>query len=116
MVDSRRTSAGEVGLGSGRRCELGGRNYLDEEVVEWVPGKVLTMRVTGTNLPFEAAKIRFTLEDRGGKTLITVSPKYTLRFGVLGTLLDAVFVRSRYREGMINLLPVVQDGAAPVTK
>lgn len=104
VVGSRMTSPGEAGLGSGRRCELGGRNYLDEEVVEWTPGAALTMRIVATNLPFKTADIRFTLESRGRETLVTVSPKYTLKFSMLGALLDVVIVRRQYRKGMINLL------------
>ncbi|MBI4490560.1 MAG: SRPBCC family protein [Deltaproteobacteria bacterium] len=104
VVDSRATTDGEVGLGSARRCELGGKNYLDEEVVEWVPKKILTMRIVATNLPFKTADIGFALESRGEQTLVTVSPTYRLKFGLLGTLLDAVLVRSQYRKGMINLL------------
>lgn len=104
VVDSRATSDGAVGLGSARRCELGGKNYLDEEVVEWVPKETLTLRIVATNLPFKTADIRFTLEAHGDETLVAVSPTYQLKFGLLGALLDAVFVRSQYRRGMVNLL------------
>ena len=104
VVHSHTTTSGETGLGSGRRCDLGGKNYLDEKVVEWVPETGLTMRITATNLPFSTAEIRFTLEDRGQETSVTVAPEYALKFGVLGTLLDAVFVRSQYRRGMVSLL------------
>lgn len=62
------------------------------------------MRIVATNLPFKTADIRFALEGRGKETLVTVSPTYRLKFGLLGTVLDAVFVRSQYRKGMINLL------------
>ena len=33
VVDSRVTSDLSEGVGSSRRCELGGKNFLDEEVV-----------------------------------------------------------------------------------
>ncbi len=104
VADSRLTSEGEVGLGSERRCELGGKNYLDEKVVEWTHGETLTMRIIKTNLPFKSADIRFTLEQQGSQTLVTVSPAYILKFGFLGRLMDWVFVRWQYRKGMANLL------------
>ena len=47
--------AGEVG--SARHCDLGGKNYLDEEVVEWEEGRLLTMRVVGSNMPFKTAHL-----------------------------------------------------------
>ncbi len=104
VVDSRLTTAGPVGLGSGRRCELGGKNYLDETVTEWKQGENLTMRIIGTNLPIKTADIRFTLDQRDTQTLVTVSPTYVLKFGVLGKLMDAMFVHSQYRKGMTSLL------------
>jgi len=104
VVDSRLTTSGAVNVGARRRCELGGKNYLDEEVVEWAPGTALTMRIVATNLPFKTADIRFILETRDSETYVTVSPQYELKFGLLGALLDAVYVRFQYRRGMVNLL------------
>ncbi len=104
VVDSHMTTVGEVGNGAGRRCELGGKIYLDERIVEWEPEKALTMRIVKTNLPFQVADIRFTLEEQGEQTLVTVAPQYRLKFGIVGALLDMVFVRAQYRKGMVNLL------------
>lgn len=109
VVRSYTTTDSEIGLGSGRRCELGGKNYLNEEVVEWNPGDVLTMRIVGTNLPFVVADIRFKLEARGKQTTVSVAPEYTLKFGFLGKLMDALMVRSQYRKGMKNLLKGLQQ-------
>ena len=114
VLRSRTTTAGEIGLGSGRRCELGHKNYLDERVVEWEPDRALTMRIVDTNLPFKTADIRFTLTARDDDTLVTVSPSYTLKYGVLGRIMDAMLLRYAYRRGMINLLTglkrYIEDG------
>ena len=73
-------------------------------LMEWIPEKALTMRMTATNLPFQAAYIRFTLSEENGRARVTVAPRYTLKYGWMGRVLDAAFVRSRYRKGMIDLL------------
>ncbi len=104
VVDSRLTTGGAVGLGSERRCELGGKNYLHETVTEWKQGKILTMRIIGTNLPIKTADIRFSLEQQERHTLVTVSPTYVLKFGLLGKLMDVAFVHSQYQKGMATLL------------
>ena len=101
---SHTTSEQGAGLGATRYCDLGGKNYLDEEVVAWQPNEKLTMRITGTNLPFETADIRFTLRPENERTVVTVSPLYKLKFGVLGELLDRVYVRKSYQKGMESLL------------
>jgi uncharacterized protein YndB with AHSA1/START domain len=101
---SHTTSEQGEGLGATRYCDLGGKNYLDEEVVVWQPNEKLTMRITGTNLPFETADIRFALRPEGEGTVVTVSPLYKLKYSVMGKLLDRVYVRKSYQKGMEALL------------
>lgn len=101
---SHTTSAQTAGEGATRYCDLGGKNYLDEAVVLWQPNEKLTMRITGTNLPFATADIRFSLRAEGEQTIVTVSPIYKLKFGILGELLDRVYVRNNYKNGMDALL------------
>jgi len=104
LVGSYQTSEGQPSMGATRHCDLSAGRFLDEEVVEWEPETVLTMRVVGTNLPFSTADIRFTLRERGNGILLTVSPAYELKFGLFGKLMDAVMVRLMYRKGMRDLL------------
>ena len=104
VKSSHLTTEGKEGMGAGRRCNLGGKTYLDEEVVAWEPHKNLTMRITATNLPFRRADIRFNLKDTGEGTLVTVSPNYALKFGWFGSILDRFFVRRTYLKGMKQLL------------
>lgn len=115
---SHTTSAMVEGVGATRYCDLGGKNYLDEEVVIWQPNEALTMRITGTNLPFETADIRFTLRPEGESTVVAVSPIYKLKFGVMGKLLDRAAVRKSYEAGMVGLLAglkrFIEEGAEQV--
>lgn len=99
--------AGKVG--AARHCDLGGKNYLDEEVVEWEEGRLLTMRVVGSNMPFKTADIRFTLSSDGDGTAVTVAPDYSLKGGMLGRLMDALVVRRMYSRGMDALLSGLKE-------
>ncbi|MEM7334471.1 MAG: SRPBCC family protein [Chloroflexota bacterium] len=93
------------GLGATRYCDLGGRNFLDEEVVKWEPENALTMRVTNTNMPFKTVDIRFILTPVAeNKTEIVVSPIYELKYGPVGQLMDTLFIKSTYHKGMDSLL------------
>ena len=104
VKESHQTTDGEVTRGAGRHCGLGGKNYLVEEVVTFEPQSRITFRITETNLPFEAADIRFTLAEETDTTVVTVSPEYLLKFGLLGKILDTLMVRMAYRKGMKDLL------------
>ncbi|MDJ0756332.1 MAG: SRPBCC family protein [Ardenticatenaceae bacterium] len=101
---SHTTSDRVKGIGATRYCDLGGKNFLDEEVVVWEPESKLTMRITGTNMPFKTADIRFTLQNKGNQTEVTVSPIYQLKYGPIGQLLDRFYVQNTYQKGMAALL------------
>lgn len=62
------------------------------------------MRISRTNSPFEVLYARFRLAAEGESTRVAVSPRYQLKYGVLGVLLDWLFVRLRYRRGIRLLL------------
>ncbi len=104
VISSHVTTHEATGIGAGRHCDLGGKNFLDEEVVEWEAGRRLTMRISGTNLPLKAADIRFSLRADDDATIVTVSPEYAMKFGLLGKILDLLYVRRAYMKGMKALL------------
>jgi uncharacterized protein YndB with AHSA1/START domain len=104
VKESLQTTVGKVAKGACRRCELGGKNYLDEEVVEFEAPFHITFRITDTNLPFKTADIRFSLKSEGTATVVTVSPLYELKFGAFGRVLDTLLVKGTYRKGMRDLL------------
>ena len=109
VIDSYTTSEGEIGLGSTRYCDLGGKNFLDEQVVTFSQNEAITMRITGTNMPFETADIRFTLKEQNKGTHVTVSPEYKLKYGLVGRMLDKAFVARTYEKGMGNLLAGLKE-------
>jgi uncharacterized protein YndB with AHSA1/START domain len=109
IKESYATSEQPDGPGATRFCDLGGKNYLNEEVVQWKYCEKLTMRVVASNMPFESADIHFTLEDEAGMTeveatKVTVAPEYQLKYGLAGQLMDRFYVRNTYEKGMQNLL------------
>lgn len=104
VVSSNVTTDQAQGVGAGRHCDLEGKNYLDEEVVEWVDNDKLTIRIIGSSMPFKSADIHFRLIKQDNGTKVTVAPEYELKYGVIGTVLDKVFVNRVYQKGMQQLL------------
>jgi len=103
VVDSKKTNE-RNGLGGSRHCDIGGKNYLEEDVVDWQEGEKLTMRIMESNLPFKRADIHFFLESDGNQTIVKVAPDYELKFGLLGRVMDSLMVRRTYQKGMETLL------------
>ncbi len=104
VIASHTTSEQTMGAGATRHCDLGGRNFLHEEVVEWQPEQKLTMRISDSNLPFKSADIRFTIKENSKGTVVTVSPIYQLKFGPFGRLFNQAYVENNYKKGMESLL------------
>ena len=109
VQESHTTSDETSGLGATRFCDLGGKNYLDEQVVEYENCKKITMRVTGTNMPFKEADIHFTLEADGDQTRVICAPDYTLKYGPMGAIMDRFYVRGTYEKGMQGLLQGLKE-------
>jgi uncharacterized protein YndB with AHSA1/START domain len=98
------------GLGGTRHCDISTNHSLTEEVVTFEPPTAITFRIKGSTLPFKTADIAFTLTDpqQSGRTEVTVTPTYTLKYGRIGQLLDLLAVRRNYRAGMRELLDGLQ--------
>jgi uncharacterized protein YndB with AHSA1/START domain len=105
VKSSRLTTHHGEGVGAARHSTLlRGRRHLDEVVVDWEPLKRITMRITATNLALEAADIRFMLRGTTNGVIVSVSPAYTVRFGILGKILNRLVIGPRYRRRVASLL------------
>ena len=93
-----------IGMGATRHCVISAKITLDEEVVAYDPPQMITFRITRSDMPFKRADIRFDLEETDEGTRVRVTPDYQIKFGVLGSLLDLVMIKSAYRKGMRGLL------------
>ncbi len=102
--NSRLTSAIPQGMGASRRCDADKGTYLEESVIAWDPKQSLTIRITKTNLPLQAGDIQFMLRDVEAGTAVEITADYRVKFGLLGTVIDALFVRRAFRTAMDTLL------------
>lgn len=109
VQESHLTSEISQGVGASRHCDLEDGNYLDEDVIEWDPSRVLTIRTARTSLPLQRADIRFTLQEIEEGTTVRIISDYELKYGLLGKLLDALFVRRKFSRAMDTLLAGLKE-------
>ncbi len=82
-------------------------------IADWNPG-VIASRTTSGQVEGEGARRfcdlgrRMHLDEVDDGTEVTVSPDYSLRFGPVGRIMDAVMVRRTYARGMEGLLAGLQ--------
>ena len=103
------TSKAPRGENATRYCELqrpGGKSvgYLEERAVGWRQGEGYRIQVTESNLPLKTSSLLFSLEADGETTIVTVAPRYKLKGGAFGSLMDKLVGRRQYRKGLEGLL------------
>jgi uncharacterized protein YndB with AHSA1/START domain len=83
-------SSDVVRVGTVRSCTLArpimGRSSVDEELVEFEPGKALSYRLRGGAGPFRSAEGRWTISPDGAGALVEVSGRFEPRSAVIGFL------------------------------
>ncbi len=97
------------GVGSERNCVLYDGNNLQERVTASVEGKKLDIEIFQTSMPIKDASGGFTLAPTpSGGTQITMRMQYTVKFGPLGMLMDAVMMK-RMMTGSLDRLLAALD-------
>ncbi len=94
------------GVGASRVCELRPLGAIEESALDWQEGKSFTLAIRPLKKapPFRNATGHFQLDSVGQKTGVALDINYTLRFGLLGRLLDALMVRPQFRKAVPELL------------
>ena len=89
------------GLGAVRSCELLPMGVMQEQVVDWQEGRSFEMEVIGGKMlpPHTFMKGVIALQEQGLSTDVKFTLTYQLKFGILGSLMDALMIRPQFRKG-----------------
>lgn len=119
-------AANPRGVGARRTVFQPRVGHMDETVTHWIEGEGFTVRLhrgaDGPPPPFAEATFRYALasgDAAGETTLATLTMTYTPRWGVLGAVLDAVFLERfvrRTTEDTALAMAHHYETDAPVTK
>ena len=88
-----------AGQGAERRCDLrDGKNYLLERVVDWQPGRSYTVDIYESSMPLRTARATLGADAAsGGTATARMTIAYTVKFGPLGAVMDALMLRRMMR-------------------
>ena len=88
-------------LGAKRKVYmLDGKNWFDERVTEFKTNEALTYQLTECSFPIERLKHSYTFEKMGNQTKVRQVMEYTVKFGMLGKLLDTLMIRKQSDTGI----------------
>lgn len=94
-------STGKTGLGAKRKVlMLDGKNWFEEKVTAFKANKALTYQLTDCSFPIKGLQHSYSFEIIGNQTKVKQVMEYTVKFGLLGKLLDTMMIRKQSDSGI----------------
>ena len=103
VTDSYSTSKNNSGSEASRHCDVAGFGGIEETVTEWNEGREFTYVFTGVG-PISEGYSTWSVKPQGDKTLVYTELRYTVRFGPLGALMNALIMRRKLAQSLGNAL------------
>ena len=112
-------------MSASRHCDVAGFGGIEESIIEWNEGREFTYVFTGVG-PISEWYSTWSVKPQGDKTLVYTELRYRVRFGPLGALMNALIMRRKLGQSLVNSLaglkhhvktgdPIGVDFRAPVT-
>ncbi len=86
-------SESATGLGAKRRVELYDGSSAVEEVTALEEGRFATLTMSEFDMPLKEGAVTFRVDAEGGKTQVTMTLDYEMKYGPAGWLMNAVMLR-----------------------
>ena len=94
-------STEKTGIGAKRKVlMLDGKNWFDEKVTVFKPNEALTYQLTDCSFPIKGLQHSYSFEKVGSQTKVKQVMEYTVKFGLLGKLLDTLMIRKQSDSGI----------------
>lgn len=98
---SKLVSNERTGIGAKRKVDMAdGKNWFEEKVTVFEPNRALTYELTACSFPVHKLSHTYSFETTGKATKVRQVMEYTVRFGWLGRLLDALIMRRQSDAGI----------------
>lgn len=88
------------GLGADRQCDIKAGGRFRERVTIWEPNGEIEFTLYDCTLPVRELRHRYRLVEENGGTRVEQTQEYRLKYGPIGTVLDALFVRRTWDAGV----------------
>lgn len=101
VKESKLITNGKIGIGEKRRVTmLDGKNWFEEEIVQFEPGVALRYKLTDCSFPIKGLQHSYKFETIGEQTRVKQVMEYAVKFGIFGKLLDSLVIRKQFDAGI----------------
>jgi len=102
----------KAGIGAARRVEMkDGKNWFEEKVTSWVPGKALTYELTACSFPIQGLSHTYSFERAGNRIRVKQVMVYQVKFGWLGRVMDRLIIRRQSDAGIKKFMAGLKEYA-----
>src|SRR5262245_29485483 len=88
------------GIKASRQCDIRAGGWFRERVTIWEPNGEIEFTLYDCTLPVRELRHHYRLIEEKGGTRVEQTQEYTLKFGAMGSVLDALFVRRKWDAGV----------------
>jgi ribosome-associated toxin RatA of RatAB toxin-antitoxin module len=98
-------SSNKTGLEAKRKVLMqDGKNWFDEKITVFKPNEELVYQLTDCSFPIKGLKHTYSFQKIGNQTKVQQLMEYTVKFGVLGILLDKMMIGKQFNSGINKFL------------
>jgi len=77
-----------------------GKNWFEEVITVYNPNKSITYELTACSFPVHRLKHSYSFQELDGQTKVLQTMEYTVKFGILGKLMDLLIIRRQSDAGV----------------
>jgi ribosome-associated toxin RatA of RatAB toxin-antitoxin module len=101
VKNSKLISESKSGLYAKRKVDMkDGKNWFEEKVTAYKPNEKLEFQLTDCSFPIHGLTHRYSFEKMGSQVKVRQTMQYTVKFGVLGKILDTLMIKKQTNSGI----------------
>lgn len=98
-------SENKTGLNAKRKVLMqDGKNWFDEKITVFKPNEELVYQLTDCSFPIKGLKHTYSFQKIGNQTKVQQEMEYTVKFGILGILMDRMMIGKQFNSGINKFL------------
>jgi ligand-binding SRPBCC domain-containing protein len=98
-------STNKTGLEAKRKVLMqDGKNWFDEKITVFKPNEELVYQLTDCSFPIKGLKHTYSFQKIGNQTKVQQEMEYTVKFGIIGVLMDKMMIGKQFNSGINKFL------------
>ncbi|MCJ8313245.1 MAG: SRPBCC family protein [Saccharospirillaceae bacterium] len=102
----------ESGLGAIRVCNMYDKTSIKEEIIHWIDGQELSVKLTEGSFPFKAANATIQVKPNGsGTSEVSLTMEFDMKYGIFGKLMAVVMIKPMMKKLFGRVINSLSDHA-----